>query len=138
MNLIYQCLTCLLIDSISICPEDHRIDQTSKLQPGQTASSPMLEEFVTVLREELEKLKILIAGESSKPINDLSSVNVSLEEDRRGAENKHDQWESVLENEITITFELRDIEILLAAAGSKKNSRRKLFYCSGQLELEVP
>lgn len=98
----------------------------------------MLEEFVTVLREELEKLKILIADESSKPINDLSSVNVSLEEDRRGAESKHDQWESVLENEITITFELKDVEILLAAAGSKKDSRRKLFYCSGRLEFEVP
>ena len=107
---------------------DRNQDATLQLQKpveqpvtGQTAS----QEEVTILKEELEKLKEKIAGELGKQISD-------LEENVRSLKLTESKEVEICRSEVTFTFELKGVDALLD--GSTKWFESELFYCRGGFE----
>lgn len=106
---------------------------------GPTMSS-QIEKEVAILKEELEKLKVRVAGPK---INVQLSVN-GLDEKVRGLKSQLDETRGELEkmkaqlgemdvgrSEATFTFELHGVEALLADLKASKSSRSETFYCRG-------
>ena len=131
-----------------LSPEDRLIDPAAKTSESQTTSNsaaneeekldeldksgPTVEE-VAILKEELEQLKEQFEGEM---ISNLKESVQGLEEELTASRGELAKLKGQVDgcrSEVTITFELKGIEALLAGSAEGRNS--KSFTCGGELEI---
>ena len=95
-------------------------------EPDNSKSSPTVDE-VAILKEELEQLKGSVISKLEENVRGLKEELATSKEELATLKGQVDFCKS----EATVTFELKDIEALLAAgSGQERNS--KVFACGGE------